>query len=204
MSQLTITYIPATKLHHLPDNARKLKDKQAIEKLRGLIRSHGFRSPLEVWKDESGRWIIIVGNHRFKAGKLEGMKEFPCIEYTGTRDMALARALSDNASNEWTAWNIELRDYQLEQLDISGINFLQTGIDFTLPVIDVAIDQQAQQQDKRQSSNNADKQQQQPQQQNHSIFILLNRDEFFIWKKFRGTKTDKQCILDIISGVQHD
>lgn len=197
MSQLQIIYIPATKLHHLPDNARKLKDKQAIQKLQGLIKSHGFRNPLEVWKDEGGRWVIIAGNHRFKAGKLEGMKEFPCIEYVGSRQMAVARALSDNASNEWTTWNIELRDYQLEELNLAGYDSLTTGIEFTLPEIKVEQpDQQTQQPD----TTPAAKPQQQAQNQNHSIFVMLSREEFLKWKEFRGTRTDKSAIIDILNG----
>ena len=105
--RLEIIYIPATDLVKLPGNPRKDTDKDAIKKLAGLIKAHGFQNPLTVFA-ESGKYIILVGNHRFDAGLSLGMTEFPCLVYSGDRKAAIARAISDNKSSDWTEWDYPL------------------------------------------------------------------------------------------------
>lgn len=127
MTKLEIIYLPATDLQSLPGNPRKDKVKDAHARLCNLISKHGFRNPLEIWRDEDGQWNIIAGNHRFEAGKSVGITEFPCTVYTGTRAEAIARAISDNASSEWTEWDAELLKVQIGEiqdldLDITGLD----------------------------------------------------------------------------------
>ena len=49
--------------------------------LRESIRENGFDETLTVVPrdDESEGYYIVAGNHRFRAGRAEGMKEFPCV-----------------------------------------------------------------------------------------------------------------------------
>jgi hypothetical protein len=115
--------IPASKLKHLEHNARKLKHSQGIQKLADQIRIHGFQSPLNVWLDpDDDKYAIIAGNHRFKAGKTLGMKEFPCVVYQGTREQAYARSISDNKMSELTGWDmgefsLAIKEYEIQALD---------------------------------------------------------------------------------------
>ncbi len=124
--RLEIVYLPVASLVKLPGNPRKDTDPEAIKKLTGLIKAHGFQNPLQVFP-ENGKHTILAGNHRFDAGLLLGMTEFPCIVYTGTRKAALARAISDNRSSDWTEWSFpELKDLIVD-IDDGSLNLQDTG-----------------------------------------------------------------------------
>lgn len=114
-------------LKKYPFNPRKKKDNGAIEKIRGLIQAHGFQNPLQIWKNEKGEFEILCGNHRFEAGVQEGMRDFPCIEYHGTKEEAAARVISDNKSNEWTQFDIPMLKEMLVELDTGEIDMTSTG-----------------------------------------------------------------------------
>lgn len=125
-NKLEIIYIPADKLIKLHNNPRVDKDPRGIERLTTLIKEHGFQNPLNVYKS-GGKYEILAGNHRFDAGVLLGMKEFPCIVYEGDRKQALARAISDNKSNEWTDWDVPILKDLLIELDDGSIDMHITG-----------------------------------------------------------------------------
>lgn len=128
-NRLEIIYLSAGDLVKLPGNPRRDRDPKAIERLAGLIKAHGFQNPMQVYK-EKGKYTILAGNHRFDAGLSLGMKEFPCIVYEGDKKAALARAISDNKSNEWTEWDMPvLKDLLLEidcgiigEIEMTGFN----------------------------------------------------------------------------------
>lgn len=74
-------------LHEHKENAQR-QSKHVFKELRESILKNGFDEPILVTprKDGDGYWIVS-GNHRFKAGKAEGMIEFPAIvheEWTTT------------------------------------------------------------------------------------------------------------------------
>ncbi len=121
-NKLQIDYIPKSKLKRLDGNPRKVKDKDAIKKLQKLIESHGFQNPLQVYAENNGDFSILCGNHRFEAGCAAGMTDFPCIQYFGDREQALARALSDNKSSDWTEWDIPLLKDVLAELDTGAFD----------------------------------------------------------------------------------
>lgn len=114
---LKIKYIPTNQLVMLEGNPRKADD-DAVEKLADLIKHHGFLNPLQVFEESpGGPWTILCGNHRFLAGKTLGMWQFPCIEYNGTRDEAIARAISDNRASDWTKWDFPALKDMMADLD---------------------------------------------------------------------------------------
>lgn len=59
------------------NNSQK-QSKHEFAELRKSIRTNGFDETLLVRPVEGG-FEIIAGNHRFRAGKAEGMDQFPCI-----------------------------------------------------------------------------------------------------------------------------
>jgi site-specific DNA-methyltransferase (adenine-specific) len=126
LNKLEIVYISASNLVKLHGNPRRDKDPKAVERLAKLIKAHGFQNPLQVYA-EKGKYTIIAGNHRFDAGLSLGMKEFPCLVYTGDRKAALARAISDNQSNEWTEFDIPLLKEILIELDTGDFDMYLTG-----------------------------------------------------------------------------
>lgn len=116
---MEIVNIPTNQLKHLDHNARKLKHSQGIDKLAEQIRIHRFQNPLNVWEDPvDGKYAIIAGNHRFKAGTQIGMREFPCIIYEGSREKAYARSISDNKTNEFTTWDLSEFNIAILEFDI--------------------------------------------------------------------------------------
>jgi len=124
--RLEIVYISSADLVKLPGNPRRDKDPKAIERLSRLIKDHGFQNPLQVFR-ENGKYTILCGNHRFDAGLSLGMKEFPCLVYTGDKKAALARAISDNKSNEWTEWDLPILKELFIELDTGDFDIHLTG-----------------------------------------------------------------------------
>lgn len=124
--KLEIIYLPETDLVKLTANPRRDKDPKAIERLSKLITLHGFQNPLQVYR-EGGKYTIIAGNHRFDAGLSLGMTDFPCLIYTGDKKAALARAISDNKSNEWTEWDMPILKDLFIELDTGDFDIHLTG-----------------------------------------------------------------------------
>lgn len=110
-----------------PFNPRKKVDQDETDKLRFIIREHGFREHLEVWKNESGKFEILCGNHAFVAASLEGLEIFPCTVYTGSREMAAARVISDNKASEWTSFDVGMLKDMLIEIDTGNIDLRSTG-----------------------------------------------------------------------------
>jgi hypothetical protein len=61
------------------------QDDVTFNRLREEIRRVGFIDPCEVVPLENGRYLIIGGEHRWKAAILEGLKEIPIIALTGAK-----------------------------------------------------------------------------------------------------------------------
>jgi ParB family chromosome partitioning protein len=83
-----------------PDQPRKTFDKDKLEALASSIKEHGLIQPVLVKKEASGMYTIIAGERRWRAAKLAGLKEIPCIlgEYTEKEIMELA--LIENLQRE--------------------------------------------------------------------------------------------------------
>lgn len=126
-SKLKIEYLSHNKLVKLEGNPRKTIDPDASKKLRKLIKSHGFQNPLQVYKENGGKFTILCGNHRFDAGIAEGIQEFPCIVYRGSRNKAMARAISDNKSSAWTEWDIPQLKELMAEIDTGDFDMELTG-----------------------------------------------------------------------------
>ena len=59
------------------ENSQK-QSRHVFKELRESIREHGFDESLIVRPTEDG-YEVVSGNHRFRAGKAEGMLEIPCV-----------------------------------------------------------------------------------------------------------------------------
>ncbi len=83
-----------------PDQPRKNFDKAALEALASSIKEHGVIQPILVKPEKGGIYIIIAGERRWRAAKLAGLKEIPCIigEYTEKEIMEVA--LIENLQRE--------------------------------------------------------------------------------------------------------
>ena len=63
-----------------PNKGQPIKkfDVEALNELASSIKSHGVLQPILVVERE-GRYLIVAGERRFRASKLAGLKEIPCI-----------------------------------------------------------------------------------------------------------------------------
>lgn len=82
------------------DQPRKKFDKEKLEALSRSIQEHGLVQPILVKPNENGTYMIIAGERRWRASKMAGLKEIPCI----VRDMEEAQimelALVENLQRE--------------------------------------------------------------------------------------------------------
>ncbi len=83
-----------------PDQPRKVFDKEKLQALADSISEHGLIQPVLVKKTDNGMHIIIAGERRWRAAKLAGLTEIPCIlgEYSEREIMELA--LIENLQRE--------------------------------------------------------------------------------------------------------
>lgn len=125
--RIELIYIPVAQLKKLPGNPRRDTDSDAVQKLAKLIRAHGFQNPLQVYPEKDGCFTILAGNHRLDAGVALGMGEFPCIVYEGSPKQALARAISDNKSSDWTDWDFPALKDMVVEIDDGSIDLEITG-----------------------------------------------------------------------------
>lgn len=123
-----------------PNNPRIILN-EAIEKVANSIKEFGMQQPIVVDKD----MVIIAGHTRLKACESLGMGTVPCVIADNlTDEQVKAYRLADNKTNEFTDWNSELLDFELEDLFKDNFNMEQFGFesindsenfgtDFTLP-----------------------------------------------------------------------
>ena len=71
--------VPVSLLEEHPRNSNK-QNRHMFGELRESIRENGFDETITVVpKPDNDGYYIVAGNHRFRAGRAEGMKEFPCV-----------------------------------------------------------------------------------------------------------------------------
>ncbi|MFA5379256.1 MAG: ParB/RepB/Spo0J family partition protein [Dehalococcoidia bacterium] len=209
--KLEIVYLSASALVKLPGNPRRDKDPKAIEKLSKLIRLHGFQNPLQVFR-ENGKYTILCGNHRFDAGLSLGMKEFPCLVYTGDKKAALARAISDNRSNEWTEWDMPILKELFIDLDTGDFDIHLTGFNsHELELMMTAVHQEEPDRSLMDKVFNAGKGQDESgggqsdgsAADKFPITFILDQAEWEAWVMVKGrlkVKDDKSAFLKLIGG----
>jgi len=72
-----VQLLPSAELFELEHNSQK-QSKHEFEELRNSIRDNGFDETLLV-RPVDGKYEVVSGNHRYRAGVAEGMLKFPCV-----------------------------------------------------------------------------------------------------------------------------
>ena len=95
--------IPIEKLDPNPDQPRtEIGD---LTELTASIREKGVLEPLLVKPAILGRWMIIAGERRWRAAKVAGLKELPCIEMDVDESAVAEIALIENMQRkDLTPW----------------------------------------------------------------------------------------------------
>ena len=75
----SIQEIPMGELDPNPDQPRRTFSAESISQLADSIREQGVLQPLLVAPAGSGRYMIIAGERRYRAGREAGLETLPCI-----------------------------------------------------------------------------------------------------------------------------
>ena len=75
----SIQEIPVGKLDPNPDQPRRTFSAESISQLADSIREQGVLQPLLVAPAGGGRYMIIAGERRYRAGREAGLETLPCI-----------------------------------------------------------------------------------------------------------------------------
>jgi len=78
-STTTVQEIPVGELDPNPDQPRRTFSEESISQLADSIREQGVLQPLLVAPSGGGRYMIIAGERRFRAGRMAELETLPCI-----------------------------------------------------------------------------------------------------------------------------
>lgn len=96
----------------------------AVKYVAESIKQFGFKIPMVIDRNN----VIVCGHTRYKAAKSLGIAEVPCIIADDlTEEQIKAFRLADNKVSEYSKWDLELLDSELEELDfdMSGFGFME-------------------------------------------------------------------------------
>jgi len=79
---------------------RKIFSKQALEELAASIKVQGVIQPLIVRRMEGGKFELIAGERRLRAGKLAGLEKVPVVVSSAAPEQVLELALIENLQRE--------------------------------------------------------------------------------------------------------
>ena len=99
-SGIGIMQIPIGELDPNPDQSRQTFDETTIAQLAASIQDQGFLQPLLVVPTPGGRYRIVAGERRYRAGRKAGVDTIPCIvrDLDVTQQMEIA--LIENLQRE--------------------------------------------------------------------------------------------------------
>lgn len=119
---MEIVYKKLEELKPYDNNPRN--NDNAVDYVANSIKRFGFKVPLVIDKNNE----IVTGHTRYKASKLLGLTEVPCIVADDlTPKQIQAFRIADNKTNDMAEWNddllsIELKDV-LEDIDMTEFGF---------------------------------------------------------------------------------
>ena len=110
----------------IPYRGNPRKNDAAIAKVAKLIEEFGWQQPIVVDRHN----VIIVGDTRFKAGRLLGHRMVPVVVAKHlTAKQAKAYRLADNRAGEEAEWDPKLLAVEVEELRVAAFNLELTAFD---------------------------------------------------------------------------
>ena len=82
-----------------PDQPRKTFDEEKLKELSVSLKQHGIVQPLIV-KKRGDRYVIVAGERRYRAARLAGMKNVPCIVSDADEEQLQEVSLIENIQRE--------------------------------------------------------------------------------------------------------
>ena len=89
-------YLPISQVESCAGQPRKQFDPDALADLADSIREHGIIQPLTVRKLQSGYYQIIAGERRWRAARIAGLRQVPCLLARVDEEDAALLALIEN------------------------------------------------------------------------------------------------------------
>ena len=106
MNENNVEYLKISQLEPFPNHPFKIMENEDLDVLINSIRDHGVTSPILVWENENGQYIVLSGHRRATASEMlsfddERFAEIPCIIYRGiTLEEATIIMVDENARRE--------------------------------------------------------------------------------------------------------
>ena len=122
MNSLQIESINIDDIKPYKNNPRNNDD--AVEYVRNSIKEFGFKVPIVIDKNN----VVVTGHTRLKAAKQLGYTNLPCIRADDlTEDQIKAFRIADNRVSEFSTWDYDKLDIELEEINLDmgdfGLNF---------------------------------------------------------------------------------
>ena len=92
--------IPLADIEPNKNQPRKSFDKEKLEALANSIKEHGIVSPIIVTPSKNGTYKIVAGERRWRAARLAGLREVPCIVKDFDEKEASEIALVENLQRD--------------------------------------------------------------------------------------------------------
>lgn len=104
LADMKIEYVPIDSIHLWKENPRK--NEKAAPQVAELIKEHGIKSPLVVWRKDR---TIYKGNTTYKALTLLEWAVVPVIFHDfPSKAAAAAYGIADNKASEYAGWDQEI------------------------------------------------------------------------------------------------
>lgn len=117
----------------VPYEKNPRKNDGAVKYVMESIKEFGFKVPIVIDKNN----VIVTGHTRYKASKNLKLSEVPCIIADDLTDEQIkAFRLADNKVSEYSEWDMDLLDFELEDLELDMTEF---GFDNIIDDIEVDI-----------------------------------------------------------------
>jgi ParB-like chromosome segregation protein Spo0J len=107
------------------------KNEKAAIRLADILKVHGQKSPIVVWKKNG---VIYKGNTTYKAMKLNGAKTIQVLyQDFPSEQAAIAYGIADNKSSEWAEWDDEVLGKLLAVSGELATGFVDNKINIKVP-----------------------------------------------------------------------
>ena len=106
-------------------------NENAIDKVASSIKEFGFKVPIVVDKDK----VVVTGHTRLLASKKLGLEEVPCVIAEDLSEAQIkAFRIADNKVSEYSTWDNELLNIELEQLEELNFDMSEFGVSVFEPI----------------------------------------------------------------------
>ena len=99
-SDTRIETLPLREVEPDPGQPRKTFDDETLAELSASIAEHGLLQPIAVRPKQSGGYLIVAGERRWRASRMAGLTEVPVIVKDVTDEQAMELALVENLQRE--------------------------------------------------------------------------------------------------------